>query len=65
MAKKPTNWMQYSSVGIQMAATMMIGLWLGRKVGNYFSLPESYGQLSGLFFGVFAAMYNLIKSISK
>ena len=65
MAKKPTNWMQYSGVGIQMAATMMIGLWIGGKVGNYFSLPESYGQLSGLFFGVFAAMYNLIKSISK
>ena len=65
MAKKPTNWMQYSGVGIQMAATMMIGLWLGGKVGNYFSLSESYGQLSGLFFGVFAAMYNLIKSISK
>ena len=65
MAKKPTNWMQYSGVGIQMAATMMIGLWLGGKVGNYFSLPESSGQLSGLFFGVFAAMYNLIKSISK
>ena len=40
MAKKPTNWMQYSGVGIQMAATMMIGLWLGGKVGNYFSLPE-------------------------
>jgi hypothetical protein len=57
--------MQYSSVGIQMAATMMISLWLGGKVGNYFSLSESYGQLSGLFFGVFAAMYNLIKSISK
>ena len=65
MAKKPTNWMQYSSVGIQMAAIKMIALWIGGKVGNYFSLPESYAQLSGLFFGVFAAMYNLIKSISK
>ena len=65
MTKKPANWMQYSGVGIQMAATMMIGLWLGGKIGNYFSLPESYGQLSGLFFGVFAAIYNLIKSISK
>ena len=65
MAKKPTNWMQYSGVGIQMAATMMIGLWLGGKIGNYFSLPKSYGQLSGLFFGIFAAMYNLIKSINK
>ena len=65
MAKKPTNWMQYSGIGIQMAATMMMGLWLGGKIGNYFSLPESYSQLSGLFFGVFAAMYNLIKSISK
>jgi hypothetical protein len=65
MTKKPTNWMQYSGVGIQMAATMMIGLWLGGKAEHYFSIPESYGQLGGLFFGVFTAMYNLIKSISK
>jgi hypothetical protein len=48
-----------------MAATMMIGLWLGGKIGNYFSFPESYGQLGGLFFGVFAAMYNLIKSVNR
>jgi hypothetical protein len=65
MTKNPTNWMQYSGVGIQMAATMMIGLWLGGKAAHYFSIPESYGQLGGLFFGVFTAMYNLIKSISK
>jgi hypothetical protein len=65
MTKKPTNWMQYSSVGIQMAATMMIGLWAGGKIGNYFAFPESYGQLGGLFFGVFASMYNLIKSVNR
>ena len=65
MTQKPTNWMQYSGVGIQMAATMMIGLWIGGKVANYFLFSESYGQLGGLFFGVFTAMYNLIKSISK
>ena len=65
MTKKPTNWMQYSGVGIQMAATMMIGLWIGGKVGHYFAIPESYGQLGGLFFAVFAAMYNLIKLVNR
>jgi|TARA_B110000196_G_scaffold316262_1_gene327317 hypothetical protein len=65
MTKKPTDWMQYSGVGIQMAATMMMGLWIGGKVENYFSFSESYGQLFGLFFGVFAAMYNLIKSVNR
>ena len=65
MTKKPTDWMQYSGVGIQMAATMMIGLWIGGKVGNYFLFPESYGQLFGLFLGVFAAIYNLIKSVNR
>ena len=65
MAKKPSNWIQYSGVGIQMAITMLIGLWIGGKMGDYFSFPQTYGQLGGLFFGVFASIYNLIKSINK
>jgi len=65
MAKNPTNWMQYSGVGIQMAATMMICLWIGGKLEEHFAIPQPYGQLGGLFVGVFTAMYNLIKSINK
>ena len=63
MAKKHTNWMQYSGVGIQMAATMMICWWIGSKSETILDFPEPWGQLCGIFLGLFAAMYNLIKSI--
>lgn len=48
-----------------MAVTMLICLWLGGKAEEYFALPSPWGQLAGLFFGVFASIYNLIRSVSK
>lgn len=65
MPKQPMDWMQYSGVGIQMAVTMLLCLWLGFKAEELWGFPSPWGQLSGLFFGVFASIYNLIKSISK
>jgi len=65
MPKKSKNWLAYSGLGIQMVATMLLCLWLGGKVERYFFLPYPWGQLTGLFFGVFASIYNLIRSISK
>ena len=31
MAKEPTNWMQYSGIGIQMLIIIIIFWWLGVK----------------------------------
>jgi len=64
MAKGPINWMAYTGVGMQMVVTMMICWWLGGKAEAYLDFPEPWGQLCGLFFGIFASMYNLIKSIN-
>jgi hypothetical protein len=65
MPKQPMDWMQYSGVGIQMAVTMLLCLWLGSKAEELWGFPSPWGQLGGLFLGVFASIYNLIKSISK
>ena len=65
MPKQTMDWMQYSGVGIQMAVTMLLCLWLGSKAEDLWGFPSPWGQLVGLFLGVFASIYNLIKSISK
>jgi hypothetical protein len=64
--KKPTNWMQYSGIGIQMLIIIIIFWWLGAKLENHFKLfSEPWGQLLGLFWGIFAGMYNLINPLIK
>ena len=61
---KSSDWLQYSGIGIQMAATMMICWWLGEKSESYFKLFSApWGQVGGLLFGVFASIYNLIKQV--
>ena len=35
---KSSDWLQYSGIGIQMVATMMICWWLGEKLESYFKL---------------------------
>ena len=63
MSKKQQNWLAYSGLGIQMVLIMLIGLWIGLKIETYFLLTSPFGQLIGLFFGIFTAIYNLIKSV--
>tara|TARA_B100001029_G_C14885395_1_gene352351 strand:+ start:313 stop:507 length:195 start_codon:yes stop_codon:yes gene_type:complete len=63
MSKKGKNWLAYSGLGIQMAATMIICLWIGMKLEDKFYIVSPYGQLIGIFFGLFTSIYNLIKSV--
>ena len=58
------NWLQYSGIGIQMAATIIICWWLGEKSESYLNIAtKPWGQLAGLFFGMFTGIYNLIKQV--
>ena len=63
MSKDPKNWLAYSGLGIQMAITIMICLWIGTKIEDYSFIGPPYGQLSGIFFGIFTSIYNLIKVV--
>ncbi len=63
MSKNQKNWLAYSGLGIQMVMTMLLCLWIGMKVEDYFSISSPWGQLIGLFFGIFTSLYNLIKSV--
>jgi len=59
-----TEWAKYSGLGIQMAASVVIclyiGQWIGAKLGS-----EDLGALFGTLFGLFASIYNLIKQIKN
>ena len=64
--KKPVSWLQYSGIGIQMLITIMLFWWLGGKLENHFKLfSEPWGQLIGLFFGIFIGMFNLVNQLNK
>ena len=62
--KSSMEWLKYSGVGIQMAATVIICLFLGEWVGKYFN-QERLGMLVGVFFGLFTSIYNLFKQIQN
>ena len=57
--------MRFSGAGIQMVLTMMIFWWFGEKAETKGWISPPWGQLVGIFFGVFASIYHLIKSVSK
>ena len=62
MSKNQKNLLAYSGLGIQMTITMLFCLWIGMKVEDYTFIVSPWGQLVGLFFGIFTSVYNLIKS---
>ncbi len=48
-----------------MVLTMMICWWFGEKGEAKGWISPPWGQLVGIFFGVIASIYHLIKSVSK
>ncbi len=63
MSKNQKDWLAYTGLGIQMVVTMMICLWIGMKIEEYSYISTPFGQLCGIFFGIFASTYNLIRAV--
>ena len=51
MNKKPSEWMKYSGLGIQMVVTLLIFLYLGKWLGIKYG-SEIVGSLIGIFLGL-------------
>lgn len=64
MKNNLNEWAKYSGLGIQMVASMLISLYIGKWIGGKFNV-EQLGSLVGILFGLFASLYNLIKQIQK
>ncbi len=64
MTKKNPHWLAFSGLGIQMVMIMILCWWIGGKLEDSFNIiTEPWGQISGLFFGIFSVIYNLINQI--
>jgi hypothetical protein len=60
--KKPlNNWIRYSSMGIQMGATIFILTWLGIKADAWLKMKFPLFTLLMALFSAFAAVYYFIK----
>ena len=59
-----TEWVKYSGLGIQMAVSVVICLYIGKWVGLKLGY-EDLGALFGILFGLCASIYNLIKQIKN
>ena len=64
MKKTSTEWIKYSGLGIQMAVSVMLCLYIGKWIGSNFD-SENVGSLIGIFFGLFVSIYHLFKELKN
>ena len=64
MKKTSTEWIKYSGLGIQMAVSVILCLYIGKWIGSKFG-SENAGSLIGIFFGLFASIYHLFKELKN
>lgn len=56
---------KYSAIAFQMAAIILLGLWGGMKIDDYFALSNPVFTVILTFLSFGAALYYLFKGISK
>ena len=57
------NWVKFSQVGLQMAVTIAICAYLGHLLEAKYPTVAPWGIVGGSLFGVFAALYHVIKQV--
>ena len=57
----PSNWVKFSQVGLQMAVTIALCAYGGNFLDNKYPTIAPWGVAGGSLFGVFAALYHVIK----
>jgi F0F1-type ATP synthase assembly protein I len=65
--KSPKNnsYLKYSQLAFQMAAAILISVFIGKALDDYRGGKSKLFTAIFSLFGVFAALYNLIRSIRK
>lgn len=63
MKDQKTNWLALSSIGFQLAASLLLFGWLGSLIDNFFSTPP-IALVSGLIIGGIFSLYQIWKTIS-
>ena len=56
---------RYSGIGAQMAATIGLSTWAGYWLDKHFQTNTPWFTLGLMLLGLFAALYNVIRAVSK
>lgn len=56
---------RYIGAAFQMLVTILLGVWLGRYLDEYFNLAKPWFTLSCALFSIVVAMIALIRSLPK
>ncbi len=56
---------RYSGIGAQMAATIGLSTWAGYWLDQRFQSKTPWFTLGLMLLGLFAALYNVIRAVSK
>ena len=63
MKDQKTNWLALSSIGFQLAASLLLFGWLGSLIDNFFS-TSPIALVAGLIIGGIFSLYQTWKTIS-
>ncbi|MEM7101601.1 MAG: AtpZ/AtpI family protein [Bacteroidota bacterium] len=65
--KKPSDQslLRYSGLAFQLAVTIFLGTFAGRKLDNFLELETHYLTILGAFIGAVAAFYYLTKDVTS
>ena len=64
MKGQKTNWLAFSYVGFQIAASLLFFGWVGKQIDKYF-LIAPYGLVLGLLLGGWFSLYEIWKRVSS
>ena len=64
MKDQKNNWLSLSSIGFQIAASLLLFGWLGYLIDKNFSLINPFGMVVGLLIGGIFSLYQIWNKIS-
>ena len=63
MKDQKPNWLELSSIGFQIASSLLLFGWFGNLVDNFFSI-DPIGLVLGLVIGGIFSLYQIWKMVS-
>ena len=65
MKDQKNSWLALSSIGFQIAASLLLFGWLGHLIDKNFSLINPFGMVVGLLIGGIFSLYQIWNKISN
>lgn len=63
--KKTNRFVRLSGIGIQMAATIFLGAFLGRYLDDKYPMEKKWWTIGLTIFAVAISLYNVLKQVNR